>query len=83
MNYAEEKVVILQHSKEQREKEILMYQINIDNYKLAIEEIKNNYQHMEEMQPFVEHLKSLLQSSIVEQTKEKIMLKVIESQLEK
>lgn len=83
MDFAEEKLNILKRTKEHREKEILMYQINIDNYRLALEEIQNNYTNMEEIKPFAEHLKSLLQSSIVEQTKEKIMLKVIEDQLEK
>jgi hypothetical protein len=83
MNFVEEKLNILRNSKEHREKEILMYQINIDNYKLALEEIQNNYADMEELKVFADHLKNLLNSSIVEQTKEKIMLKIIESQLEK
>lgn len=60
-----------------RVKEITEYQVNIDNFRLAIEKIGDD----EELQEFKNHLSGLLSSSIIEQKKAKIMLSVIEQQL--
>ena len=60
-----------------RQREVTEYQVNIDNFGMAIERIGDD----PDMQDFKEHLKSLLSSSIVEQKKAKIMLSVIEQQL--
>jgi len=79
----QDKTQILQEAANYRKKEILQYQINIDNYKLAIEEIDRNYSNIEELKDFKNHLSSLLKSSIIEQTKEKIMLTVMLQQLGK
>ena len=72
----------LTQAAEGREREVLGYQINIDNYRLAIAEIETNHADDPNMQEFAARLRDLLASSLVEQTKEKIMLKVIKSQLE-
>jgi hypothetical protein len=62
----------------QREDEILGYQINIDNYKLAIELASQD----PDLAEFTENLHNLLASSILEQKKAKIMYEVIKKQME-
>jgi hypothetical protein len=61
-----------------RIKEVTEYQVNIDNFRLAIAKIGND----DELQPFKQHLQNLLTSSILEQRKAQIMLDVIRSQVE-
>jgi hypothetical protein len=60
-----------------RQKEITEYQVNIDNFGMAIEKIGDD----PDLQEFKTHLKGLLSSSIIEQKKAKIMLSVIQQQL--
>jgi len=72
---------ILEQAADHRETEVMQHQINIDNYRLAIAEIDANYQGHADMAEFRVRLDDLLQSSIVEQMKEAIMLKVIKAQL--
>jgi hypothetical protein len=74
----EYKKEILQAALEARKKEVTEYQVNIDNFRLAIEKIGND----EGLAEFKTHLQNLLKSSTLEQRKAKIMLEVIESQLE-
>ena len=69
---------ILTGALEARIKEVTEYQVNIDNFRLAIEKIGDD----QEMQPFKEQLQNLLSSSLLEQRKARIMLEVIQSQLE-
>lgn len=76
------KYEILAQSAEHRETEVFHHQINIDNYRLAIEDIDVNHADTPHMVEFAGRLKELLQSSIQEQDKEKVMLKVIRAQLE-
>ena len=76
-----EKNTILQQAAEQRSREVLHHQINIDNYKRAIAVIDEQYFDSSDMLKFKEQLSGLLASSIVEQTKEQIMLGVITQQL--
>lgn len=65
-----------------REHEVMMYQLNIDNYRLALEEISNlSTNEQNELSSFTEQLKTLLASEITEQKKSKIMLKVIQRQV--
>lgn len=63
---------------EAREKEVIEYQINIDNYMLAIQEIGND----PDLQEFKQQIQSLLASSLIEQKKAIIMLNVIQTQVE-
>jgi len=69
---------ILTSALDGRIKEVTEYQVNIDNFTLAIERIGDDA----EMQEFKQQLQGLLDSSIVEQRKAKLMLEVIKSQLE-
>lgn len=79
MNLEQERLDILTQAADAREREVMHYQINIDNYERAIAEIMANHPEMGE---FADRLRELLASSRVEQAKERIMLKVIRDQLE-
>lgn len=68
---------ILLSALEARIKEITEYQVNINNFRLAIEKIGDDA----DLQEFKNHLSGLLSSSLLEQKKAKIMLSVIEQQL--
>lgn len=72
---------ILTEALAHREGEVLMHQINIDNYRLALAEIEANYPDDDSLVDFANTLKSLLETSIVEQRKEIIMRDVIAKQL--
>jgi hypothetical protein len=76
-----EKTEMLRAAVEHRRREVMHYQINIDNYRAAIAEIDANYNGNADIVPFREQLCDLLRTSLIEQTKERIMLTVIERQL--
>lgn len=71
---------ILAAALDAREQEVMHYQINIDNYRLAIAEIDRR--NDSDLVEFRKQLEELLSSSIREQKKAQIMLDVIASQLE-
>lgn len=71
---------ILLEALEGRQKETLMYQINIDNYRAALTQLR--LKPDPEMESFAEQLAELLQTSLFEQKKELLMINVIEKQLE-
>jgi hypothetical protein len=65
-----------------REQEVMHYQINIDNYTLALEHIAAmGDDERAELAGFVEQLSGLLASEKLEQKKAKVMLAVLRSQL--
>jgi len=73
---------ILKMSLEAREQEIMMYQINIDNYSMALDHIGElSRQDREDLKEFSNQLSGLLVSEILEQKKAKIMLGVLKQQL--
>lgn len=74
------KTQILTQSLEARQNEVLSYQINIDNYTLAIEHIIATGDP--DLDGFHDQLVKLLASEIIEQKKAKVMLAVIKQQLE-
>lgn len=76
------KTEILTTAKTHRESEVFQHQINIDNYTLAIAEIEAHHADKPHMQAFADRLRDLLKSSIEEQDKERVLLKVINMQLE-
>ncbi len=76
------KLEILKTALEHRQAEVFQHQINIDNYRLALEEIAANYADDADIAPFAERLRDLLSSSIIEQRKEVIMRDVIAKQIE-
>lgn len=61
-----------------RKKEVMEYQVNIDNFKLAIDLAAQDA----DMADFKKQLEDLLRSNIIEQKKAKIMLQVVQMQLE-
>lgn len=69
---------ILTAALDARIREVTEYQVNIDNYRLAIERIGDD----EELRQFKEQIQALLASSLLEQRKAQIMLDVIRSQTE-
>lgn len=70
---------ILKKAKQARIDEVEHYQINIDNYKAAIDLIKS--QNDSDLIDFCNQLQELLNSSIIEQKKANIMLSVISNQI--
>jgi len=73
---------ILASSLTAREAEVMHYQINIDNYTLALEEIsKLPPDERHDLNAFVEQLNTLYASEKIEQKKAKIMLSVIKQQV--
>lgn len=74
---------ILAVSLHAREQEIMHYQINIDNYTIALDEIsKMSVVDQAEMSGFKNQLAELLASEKVEQKKASIMLNVIKRQVQ-
>ena len=74
---------ILTASLEAREQEVMHYQINIDNYALALIEIsKMSPNEKQWLAKFSDQLKELLASEKLEQKKAEIMLSVIKGQVE-
>lgn len=73
---------VLKDSLPAREAEVMHYQINIDNYTIALDEIsKLPDDERAELSGFAEQLTELLASEKLEQKKAKIMLAVIKRQL--
>lgn len=74
---------ILKSALDARVQEVMHYQINIDNYSLALEQIANlPADERTELSDFQSQLKTLLASEKLEQKKAKIMLSVIRQQVE-
>jgi len=81
-NLTEDREKMLKAALEGREQEIMHYQINIDNYTIALDEISNLPDDERlELAVFAEQLTGLLASEKLEQKKSKIMLNVIKRQL--
>ncbi len=73
---------ILVSALEAREQEVMNYQINIDNYTIALDEIsKLSVEERAELSGFADQLRTLLSSEKLEQKKAKIMLAVIQRQI--
>jgi hypothetical protein len=73
---------ILATALEAREQEVMHYQINIDNYAIALQKIAElPADEQLELSEFASQLKTLLASEKLEQKKAKIMLEVVKSQV--
>ena len=68
---------LLESSLAAREREIIEYQVNIDNFRLAIKQVEDA-----DLQEFKTQLQTLLASSLLEQKKAQIMQTVIQYQLD-
>jgi lipoate synthase len=77
------RVEILTSALEAREQEVMHYQINVDNYAIALENIANlPLEERKELSGFADQLSTLLATEKLEQKKAKIMLAVMKQQLE-
>lgn len=73
---------ILKSSLDARIQEVIHYQINIDNYRIALEKIGNlPDDERADLSGFTEQLRTLLSSEKMEQKKAQIMLSVIQQQV--
>lgn len=73
---------ILQMSLDARIQEVMHYQINIDNYTIALEHISSlPKEEQSELASFADQLRSLLASEKLEQKKAKVMLEVVKQQI--
>jgi chromosome segregation ATPase len=73
---------ILAEALESREQEIMHYQINIDNYTLALDEIsKMSLEEKADISDFADNIRNLLVSEKKEQKKAKLMYEVIKRQV--
>jgi len=78
-----DKSEIIKTNYEARENEVMGYQINIDNYTLALQKISELPQdERDELVEFEKQITGLLASEKLEQKKSKIMLAVLEAQME-
>jgi hypothetical protein len=75
------KLELLTQNAEMRRASIEAYQMNIDNYTLAVADINENFSDDPEMQAFKARLEELLVTERREQGKEKIMLRALEAQI--
>jgi hypothetical protein len=74
---------ILASALEARGQEIMHYQINIDNYTLALDEINQlSVDERAELSAFAEQLRTLLTSEKLEQKKAQIMYSVVKKQVD-
>ena len=74
---------ILKSSLDARIQEVMHYQINIDNYTIALEEIDNlPPNERAELSAFAEQLRTLLTGEKLEQKKARIMLSALKRQVE-
>ena len=79
MNLEQERIQILKDNLVARQREVMHYQINIDNYRLAMRKIESG--NLTDLAEFASQLKELLNSSIKEQAKEQLLAEVILEQL--
>lgn len=75
------KLELLTQNAEMRRASIEAYQMNIDNYTLAVADINENFSDDPEMQAFKTRLDELLVTERREQGKERIMLRALEAQI--
>lgn len=80
--YAAERIETLKAAAEGRRVSVMNYQINIDNFRLAIIKIAKEHADNPDMVEFSEYLSGLKAANEKEQLKERIILEVIEQQLE-
>jgi hypothetical protein len=74
---------ILKSSLDARIQEVMHYQINIDNYRIALDEIsKMSDDDRAMLSGFADQLRTLMSSEKLEQKKAQIMLTVLKQQVE-
>jgi len=73
--------VILREAEKQRQEAYDNYQMNLTNFRLAIQEIDENYADDPDMREFRKTLEGHVRDTVRERKKEAIMLAVIKQQL--
>lgn len=81
MNLTDERIAILRGALEQRQRDVMHHQINIDNYRHALADLRGRRGLGRGLRKFAKVLHGLLQSSELEQEKERIMLGAVRAQL--
>jgi len=81
MNLTDERTAILRGAIEQRRRDVMHHQINIDNYRHALADLRARGWLGRGLRKFAKALRGLLASSELEQEKERIMLAACEAQL--
>jgi uncharacterized tellurite resistance protein B-like protein len=81
MNTPMNKLSILTPALEGRNAEILNYQVNIDNYVLAIEKINNEYAENSDLQAFRAELQARLDEERRQQLRTQVIRDVIADQV--
>lgn len=73
---------ILKSALDARVQEVMHYQINVDNYTLALEQISTlDANERAELSGFADQLRGLLASEKLEQKKAQVMLVILQKQL--
>lgn len=77
---------VLEESIASRKDEILMYQINIDNFRAAAAKARADYANDtstlgQKMREYAKRLDEMAEEALIEQTKSKLTLAALESQL--
>lgn len=80
MNLEQERINILQAAVEQRSRDVMLHQINIDNFEQAIAAIGSDAD--ENMRAFADELAGRLKTEREQQAREQLLLSVITKQLE-
>lgn len=80
MDLKQERIDILRGAFEQRARDVMLHQINIDNFTAAIDAITPDAN--ENLRSFAQELMQRLGCELAQQARERVMLKVIEQQLE-
>lgn len=81
MNLTDERIAILRGALEQRQRDVMHHQINIDNYRHALADLRGRRSLAWGLRKFAKVLHGLLKSSELEQEKERIMLGAVRAQL--
>ena len=81
MNLDQERIAMLSNAIEQRTREVMHHQVNIDNYRYALADLRGRGRLCRGLRKFAKQLHDLLCSSELEQEKERIMLAACKAQI--
>ena len=82
MDLAQERIDILKGALEQRQRAVMHYQINIDNFRAAIALLDAEHQDDPRLAGYADELVRALAENEGQQARERVILRVIEAQLE-
>lgn len=82
MDLVQERLDLLTAAREARQRAVMHYQIDIDNFATAIELINSTLDNDQDMLSFASELEDRLASTRHQQAREQIILRAIETQLD-